>query len=181
RRRNPLQLGSGCEGHPRFHLRGCQTRQSMTSGTAEKLRPPKSTTAKTGKKKRKPTLAHRAEYYAMRATIGALRTLPWEVACKIGERLGALGYKPFGIRKRVVERQIAAAFPDLDHEGVVTLSRQSYQSLGRSFVESALFDSLGKDGVLGLVDEEEGWHHIDDAMSQGKGIVFVTGHIGNWE
>ena len=117
----------------------------------------------------------------MRATIAALRTLPWDVACKIGERLGALGYKPLGIRKRVVEKQIAAAFPDLDREAVVALSRQSYQSLGRSFVESALFDSLGKDGVLELVDEEEGWHHIDSARSQGKGIVFVTGHLGNWE
>ena len=117
----------------------------------------------------------------MRATIAALRALSWDAACKVGERLGMLGYRPFGIRKRVVEKQIAAAFPELDHKEVVELARQSYAHLGRTFVESALFDSLGKAGVLDLVDEDDGWHHIDNAMTQGKGIVFVTGHIGNWE
>jgi KDO2-lipid IV(A) lauroyltransferase len=129
----------------------------------------------------KPTLAHRAEYYMMRATIGALRALSWEGACKVGEKLGALGYRPLGIRKRVVERQIAAAFPDLDHDAVVELSLESYRHLGRSFIETALLDSLGRDGLQKLVETVEGWEVIDEVMSRGKGAVMVTGHIGNWE
>ena len=128
-----------------------------------------------------PTLAHRAEYYTMRATIGALRALPWEAACKVGEKLGALGYRPLGIRKRVVERQIAAAFPLLPREDVVALSRESYQHLGRTFIETALLDSIGKQGVLDLVETVEGWEIVDEVMSRGKGAVMVTGHIGNWE
>jgi len=136
---------------------------------------------KPARKKRKATLAHRAEYYAMRATIGALRAMSWDAACRLGERLGVLGYRPLGIRKRVVEKQIAAAFPDLSDASVEDLARQSYAHLGRTFVESALFDKLGRQGVLDIADEVEGWQHIDEAMSHGKGIVFVTGHIGNWE
>ena len=128
-----------------------------------------------------PTLAHRAEYYTMRATIGALRALPWEAACKVGEKLGALGYRPLGIRKRVVERQIAAAFPLLPSEDVVGLSRESYQHLGRTFIETALLDSIGKQGVLDLVETVEGWEIVEEVMSRGKGAVMVTGHIGNWE
>ena len=154
----------------------------MTSSTADQAKQsPDSTKTKKSRKKRKPTLAHRAEYYAMRATIGALRSMSWDAACRIGERLGVLGYRPFGIRKRVVEKQIAAAFPTLSHAEVQELARQSYAHLGRTFVESALFDKLRKQGVLDIADEVEGWHHVDDAMAQGKGIVFVTGHIGNWE
>lgn len=130
---------------------------------------------------KKPTLSHRAEYYAMRATIGGLRALSWDAACKIGEKLGALGYKPLGIRKRVVEKQIAAAFPDLSHEAVVNLARESYRHLGRSFVETALLDSIGKDGLQKLVETVEGWDEIEDVMSKGRGAVLVTGHIGNWE
>jgi len=130
---------------------------------------------------RKPTLAHRAEYYTMRATIGALRALSWDAACKVGERLGALGYRPLGIRKRVVERQIAAAFPDLDREAVVNLARESYEHLGRTFIETALLESLGKDGLQKLVESVEGWEEIEEVMSKGKGAVLVTGHIGNWE
>jgi Kdo2-lipid IVA lauroyltransferase/acyltransferase len=126
-------------------------------------------------------MAHRAEYYTMRATIRALGALSWDAACKIGERLGALGYRPLGIRKRVVERQIAAAFPELDHDAVVKLARESYQHLGRTFIETALLASLGKDGLQQLVESVEGWEEVEDVMAKGKGAVMVTGHIGNWE
>lgn len=130
---------------------------------------------------KKPTLAHRAEYYAMRATIGGLRALSWGAACKMGEKLGALGYRPLGIRKRVVERQIAAAFPELGPRAVVKLARESYEHLGRTFIESALLDSLGPDGLQKLVETVEGWEEIEAVMAKGKGAVLVTGHIGNWE
>ncbi|MEA2766935.1 MAG: Kdo2-lipid lauroyltransferase/acyltransferase, partial [Gemmatimonadaceae bacterium] len=122
---------------------------------------------------KKPTLAHRAEYYTMRATIAALRALSWDAACKVGERLGALGYRPLGIRKRVVERQIAAAFPDLSPEAVVNLARESYEHLGRTFVETALLDSIGKDGLQKLVESVEGWEEIEEVMSKGRGAVLV--------
>lgn len=130
---------------------------------------------------RKPTLAHRAEYYTMRATISALRAMSWESACSFGEKLGALGYRPLGIRKRVVERQIAAAFPDLGPEGVRSLAQESYRHLGRTFIEGALLDKLGKDGLQELVETVEGWEEVEDVMAKGKGAVMVTGHIGNWE
>jgi len=130
---------------------------------------------------KKPTLAHRAEYYTMRATIGALRGLSWDAACKVGERLGALGYRPLRIRKRIVERQIAAAFPDLTRDAVVQLARESYEHLGRTFIETALLDSIGKDGLQALVESVEGWEEIEDVMAKGRGAVLVTGHIGNWE
>lgn len=117
----------------------------------------------------------------MRATIGALRTLSWDAACAMGERLGALGYRPLGIRKRVVERQIAAAFPQLDHRAVVDLARASYRHLGRTFVETALLATLGKDALQGLAASVEGWEEVDEVMSKGNGAIMVTGHIGNWE
>ncbi|MFN2637525.1 MAG: lysophospholipid acyltransferase family protein [Gemmatimonadaceae bacterium] len=128
-----------------------------------------------------PTLAHRLEYYAMRATIQALRALTWNAAASIGESLGRLGYRPLGIRKRVVEKQIAAAFPDLPTSKVKELSLAAYAHLGRTFVETALLDTLGKRGLIDLIETVEGWELIDEVMSQGKGAVMVTGHIGNWE
>jgi KDO2-lipid IV(A) lauroyltransferase len=117
----------------------------------------------------------------MRATIGALRAFSWDAACKVGERLGALGYRPLRIRKRIVERQIAAAFPDLSRKAVVQLARESYEHLGRTFIETALLDSIGKDGLQALVESVEGWEEIEDVMAKGRGAVLVTGHIGNWE
>ena len=156
----------------------------MTSTRTKKSRGVTKAVAKgqsSAKALRQPTLAHRAEYYTMRATIAALRALSWNAACKIGEKLGALGYRPLGIRKRVVEKQIAAAFPNLDHDAVRKLARESYAHLGRTFIETALLDSLGRDGLQQLVETVEGWEEVDDVMSKGKGAVLVTGHIGNWE
>jgi Kdo2-lipid IVA lauroyltransferase/acyltransferase len=129
----------------------------------------------------KPTASHLAEYYSLRGTVAVLRRLPWETACRIGAQLGALGYRPFGIRKRVVERQIAGAFPEWPPEKVKRVALASYRHLGRSAIETALLDSLGKDGLLELVETVEGWHHLEQVMSKGLGTIIVTGHIGNWE
>lgn len=130
---------------------------------------------------RRPTLAHRAEYYSLRAMLAGLGKLPWETACSIGERLGRLGYWPLGIRRRVVERQIAAAFPELDSEGVRRIARASYAHLGRTAVEAALLPSLGSNAVLDLVDSVEGWDHIAAVAGTGGGGLAVAAHHGNWE
>ena len=127
------------------------------------------------------TLAHRAEFFAMRATIATLRTIGWDRAVAMGEKLGELGYRPFGIRKHVVERQIAAAFPELSQAKVIEIARETYRHLGRSSIETALLDSIGADAFQRLVETVEGWDLLEDAMASGKGVVLVSGHVGNWE
>lgn len=129
----------------------------------------------------RPTASHRAEYYALRSVVGVLHALPWNVACQFGARLGTVGYKPLGIRRHVVERQIAAAFPELSGQEVQSLARRAYAHLGRSSIETALLPSIGQKGVLEMVESADGFELVEDAISRGKGAVLVTGHLGNWE
>ena len=128
-----------------------------------------------------PTLSHRAEYYSMRALIAGLGKLEWNTACIIGERLGELIYSPLGIRRFVVEKQIAAAFPELDEPGVSKLARLSYRHLGRTAVEAALLPTLSRMRLLDLVDSVEGREHIERSLPDGKGRLLVGAHHGNWE
>ncbi|HET7458929.1 MAG TPA: lysophospholipid acyltransferase family protein [Gemmatimonadaceae bacterium] len=128
-----------------------------------------------------PTLAHRAEYYAVRAAVGALDTLSWRRAGDLGARLGALGYRPFGIRRAVVERQIAAAFPEMSREQVLRTARASYEHLGRTFVEAALLPSFDRARVISLFSGADNWHLLENAIAAGRGVIVVTGHLGNWE
>ena len=128
-----------------------------------------------------PSLQNRAEYYALRATIGTLERMPWDVACAAGERLAELGYRPFGIRRGIVERQVAAAFPQLEREAVLDISRRAYRHLGRTTIESALLPSIGKAKVLDLVESLDGWDLLESAVARGRGVILVTGHLGNWE
>jgi KDO2-lipid IV(A) lauroyltransferase len=128
-----------------------------------------------------PSLAHRAEYAALRGAVALLDRLPWSAALGFGARLGALGYRPFAIRRRVVERQVAAAMPELDEREVRRIARGAYEHLGRTTIEVALLPGLGPEGVLALFEGVDGWEHVERAMVEKKGILFVTGHLGNWE
>jgi len=124
---------------------------------------------------------HRVEYAALRGVGALLRLLPWDVACHFGEWLGQLGYWPFAIRRRVVVKQIAAAFPEFSHDHVHEVARQSYRHLGRYVVETMLLPSLTRGQLVAMVESDDGWPLIEAAVRAGRGIIFVTGHIGSWE
>ena len=134
-----------------------------------------------GKDAAKVTLSHRVQYGALRAVIKGLDTMSWDQATRFGERLGAFGYSPLGVRRSVVERQVAAAFPGLDESEVLRIARASYEHLGRTTIETALLSTLGPGKVLDLFEGVDNWTCVERARAQGKGIIFVTGHLGNWE
>jgi KDO2-lipid IV(A) lauroyltransferase len=122
-----------------------------------------------------------AEYGALRAAIAVLGTVSWDRAVGIGSRIAALGYRPLGIRRRVVETQIAAAFPDWDATRVRSVARASYENLGRTTIEAALLPTLSNAGIVSLFDGEGDWPVVARAHAEGRGVIVVTGHMGNWE
>jgi KDO2-lipid IV(A) lauroyltransferase len=126
-------------------------------------------------------LRHRLEYGATRTAIAALRLLGFRRASAMGARLGTLGYSPVGIRRAVVERQVRAAFPEWTAERVSQVARASYASLGRTFVETALLPACTREEVLDLFERVDGWDVVESALALGKGLIVVTGHLGNWE
>ena len=125
-------------------------------------------------------LRHRLEYAALRAAIGAMGTLGFRRASALGGQLGLLGYRPLGIRRSVVVRQIQAAFPDWSREQVDATARESYENLGRTSVEAALLSRLSRDEFMDLVDSPT-VHVAERAIAQGKGLILLLGHFGNWE
>lgn len=127
------------------------------------------------------TLSHRAQYAALRGAVGALRLLGFRGASAVGGQLGALGYWPVGIRRAVVERQLRAAFPDWPPARVAHVARASYESLGRTFVETAVLPSYSRRAVLDLFERVEHWDVMEQALEAGRGVILLTGHIGNWE
>ena len=127
------------------------------------------------------TVSHRVEYGALRLMIGALGTMTWPHAVAMGARFGALGYRPFGIRRRVVERQVAAAFPELDRDGVRRIARGAFEHLGRVAAETALLSRIGRDQVLELFEEVPTWDVVERLSARGRGLLMCGGHLGNWE
>lgn len=126
-------------------------------------------------------LPHYAQYYAIRGAVAALDRLSIRRAGRIGEWIGALGYRPLGIRRAVVERQVRAAFPGLAEPEVLRISRASYAHLGRTSIEAALISALSPDQVRAMFERVEGADVLAAARAEGKGVLLVSGHLGNWE
>lgn len=127
------------------------------------------------------TFSHYLELYALRGAVAILRKLSFRRAGDVGEWIGALIYSPFGIRKAVVERQVRAAFPGLAEPEVLRIARESYGNLGRTSIETAVLPKYSKGDIMNLFGTIEGWDVVEDAMSRGKGLIIVSGHLGNWE
>ena len=127
------------------------------------------------------TLRHRAEYVALRGVVGTLNLMGFPRASRMGARLGALGFAPLGIRRAVVERHLRAAFPDWTAARVHDVARASYESLGRTFIETAVLPSYSRQQVLDLFERVDNWDAVENARALGRGVMLLSGHLGNWE
>jgi KDO2-lipid IV(A) lauroyltransferase len=134
-----------------------------------------------GDRRRSPTIAHRIEYGALRGVVGLLKRLGLRLASAVGAELGKLGYRPLGIRREVVERQVRAALPELSPNEVQRVARASYAHLGRTTAETAVLPLYERERIISLFDEVEGWSIVEERLAREKGLIFVTGHLGNWE
>jgi KDO2-lipid IV(A) lauroyltransferase len=126
-------------------------------------------------------VAHYAEYAALRSAVGVFGAIGLRSAGRVAARIGRAGYSPLGIRRRVVEEQLRASFPDWSEAEVARIARASYGSLARTTIEAALISDRGPQGALDLVERVDGWEIVEERLARGKGMILVAGHLGNWE
>ena len=122
-------------------------------------------------------LAWRAEAIAFAGFIGLMRLLGVERASALGGRLlRTLGPKTG--THRTVTRNLRIAFPDMAEPAREALARDAWEQTGRTFAETAVMDQLtlesGRVEVVGM----ERLHAIRDS---GRPVVFVSGHLANFE
>jgi len=128
-----------------------------------------------------PTFAHRAEYVALRGAVAAMERLSFSTAGRIGARIGSLGFSPLNIRRDVVERQLRAALPERDAADIERIARAAYAHLGRTSIETAILPSYSSAQIIDLFESVQGWELVEKKLALGKGLILVTGHLGNWE
>jgi Kdo2-lipid IVA lauroyltransferase/acyltransferase len=126
------------------------------------------------------SLQHWLEYFGIRGLVAVLSLFPFRVGSRAGELLGLLGYR-LGIRKQVVEAQIAFAFPEFTAAQVKATARESYLNLGRTSLEAALMEKRTPAELIAQFDRVDGWEHFEVAHAAGNGALIITGHLGNWE
>ena len=125
-------------------------------------------------------MRHRLEYALAWCVVKTIGALPRSLARLVGVTLGQLIYLLHGKLRRVGMRNLAIAFPEKTAAERRKIVRKVFTSLGRQFAEVCLFPSYTSENVSRIV-AYDGYENFDRASQRGKGVLFLTGHIGGWE
>ena len=125
-------------------------------------------------------MRERLEYALLWPWIKLLGILPRSLARTIGISLGLTVYAVHGRLRRVGFRNLTIAFPEMSQPDRRRIVRGEFISLGRQLAEVCLFPRYTKENVSRTV-VYEGFENFERAYARGKGVLFLTGHIGAWE
>lgn len=129
---------------------------------------------------KRPSIQHRVEYTLFAAAVAVGRVLGDAAASRLGAAVGRLGYWPLGIRRKLVEAQLAAAFPDRNLAWIRSTARAAYEHLGRETMAMLRLAGESPERIIART-EIHGLEAMRAAVEAGRGAVLVTGHLGNWE
>jgi len=121
------------------------------------------------------------EYWFARSIIGIFSLLPLPVAVRVGRAVGRLGLLIPKLR-RTGKRNLELAFPDMETGERARLLRGSFENLGRLLGLFSHFPQMTPDGIRQMVEHDPvGLPYVRKAEAEGRGIIFLTAHIGAWE
>ena len=125
-------------------------------------------------------MRERLEYWIVWLWVKTIGLLPRPLARAKGIVLGLIVYLLFGRLRRVGMRNLALAFPDMNHRDRRRILRGTYVSLGRQLAEVCLFPRYTCENVSQIV-VYEGFENFERAYARQKGVLFLTAHLGAWE
>lgn len=116
----------------------------------------------------------------MVAVARGLGLLPRPVARLLADGLAFTVYWGHGRLRRVGQRNLAMALPELSAQERKGILRRVYIHLGWQLVEFCHMARYTADEIHDWV-RIEGMEHFWAAKARGKGILIITGHLGAWE
>ena len=120
------------------------------------------------------------EYIPVWLMAGVMRWMPRPVARGICICVGLLIYSTYGRLRRVGMRNLDLAFPEKTQEEKRQILQGLFISLGRQLAEFCLFPRYTRANVENIA-VYDGFENFAQARSRGKGVIFLTAHIGGWE
>jgi len=114
---------------------------------------------------------------ALAALVGGLA---WPRAQALGRGIGRLGWALAARDRRRTLEHLAVAFPELPASERLHLARASFRHFGAMLTECLWMRRRDAAEVLRRV-ALEGWPEVESARGEGRPVLIVTGHCGNWE
>jgi KDO2-lipid IV(A) lauroyltransferase len=125
-------------------------------------------------------MRHRLEYAPVWLLVRILGLLPRPLARAVGIALGHTVRLLHPRLSRVGLRNLELAFPEMPEADRRCIVRAVFKSLGRLLAEVCLFPRYTPENVS-QVAVYDGLENFLQAERRGKGVLFLTAHLGGWE
>lgn len=89
-------------------------------------------------------------------------------------------YYIFGYRRKVTHDNLTQCFPDFSEEKIHAIEKRYYKHLARLVIEVFVSKHLSRKFFEEQIPVENA-HLITDYTSQGRKVIMMSGHFGNWE
>jgi len=125
-------------------------------------------------------MRHRLEYAPVWVLVRILGVLPRPLARAMGITLGQTVRLLHPRLSRVAMRNLQRAFPEMPETERRRMVRGVFTSLGRLLAEVCRFPRYTPENVS-QVAVYDGLENFLEAERRGKGVLFLTAHLGGWE
>ena len=119
------------------------------------------------------------QYHAFKLTSRLICMLPHSVILSLGDILGRVYYKAATKQRERALKQIKERL-GLTQAEAEEIIYNSFIKLAKTFLEVMYSPRLNKENIHDYVTIENK-HYLEEALAEKKGVVFLTGHLGNWE
>lgn len=107
--------------------------------------------------------------------------MPLGMSLFFGRALGRLGFYLDKKHRKIILNNLKTAFgQEKSDDEMDLIAKKVFENLGMNFMEFFRLPWLKEQDLNGYV-ECEGFENFKKAYGKGRGVVFLTGHFGNWE
>ncbi|MDD4013279.1 MAG: lysophospholipid acyltransferase family protein, partial [Candidatus Omnitrophica bacterium] len=119
-------------------------------------------------------------YYLLKSAILVMRLLPLGVLKGIAWSLGRLAYYALPWYSGITSENLARAL-DISVWEAKKAARDVFSNVAMNGAEWIKLSILRPDDLGKLITETEGMENLEEALREGKGIIIIASHFGNWE
>ncbi len=130
--------------------------------------------------KQRSSLRNLFEYAAALAVVGSLEWTPRPLAERLARGYVRLLDLAVPRLRRVAMRNLEMAMPAAGPGERARIADGVFRSIARLLVAFARFPRIGRQNISGWI-RYDGFEHFERALERGRGILFATAHLGNWE
>jgi lauroyl/myristoyl acyltransferase len=110
-----------------------------------------------------------------------VRRLPEPAAMSLGAIFGLLYWRLDARRREALRANLRQVLgPSATPAEVERVVRRGFVSYGRYWAEAFRLECLSQSQILRRMTMD-GREHIDRALAGGRGVIFATPHVGNWD